>query len=320
MKRRLLFILKTCVSIIIIGFILYKADRKMIAVSLQSFSMLPFLLMVGALILNNLGQVLRWKVLLSESLKGVQTRKLIQYHMIAVFFQSFLPSSMSADLVKGYLLSKATDKSKAYGSVLFARFLGMAVLILFFLLVFLFKPAMILDKGFTREIITGLALISLGCIVIFSKKVSRFLFGRFTRLSQTKIFQKAKAFREELYAYRNNLPVLVLALLLSMAIFILSILAGYYSFKAVGAHIPLLACMIYIPLVYAFMLMPISLNGIGLREGLLLLFLSPWGLTYNLVLTSSVLAYLVIYGMAIIGGIIYLFSDIKGVFRVQEKE
>jgi len=240
--------------------------------------------------------------------------------MVGVFFQSFLPSSMTVEIVKGYQLSKITDGKKAYGSVIFGKIMGISVLFLFFLFIVIFKPEIILKKDFMLQIVWGMTVFFCILGIIFSKKVSRFLFGRFNSLFKRPFFKKIKDFREELYNYRYNFKTLILAGITSVIIFLGSILATYFSFKAVFFNIPFSVCIVYVPVIYMLMMMPISINGIGLREGLMLIFFGPWNLSPKIILSSSLLAYGAIYSFCIIGGLVYMFGDIKGVKGGKEKE
>jgi len=319
-KKRILLLLKILVSLCLITWLLYKADLRAILHSLKGCSLKFFALIYLSIIVNNLAQVFRWRVLLANIAGRPSFLKLLQFHMIGNFFQGFLPSSMSVDIVKGYLLSKTTDPKKAYGSLLFGRIMGIAVLFSFFVWIVAFRPQLILNKGFTTQIVWALIIFMAGCAIVFSKKVSRFIFSRFERLSATGVFRKAKAFREELYNYRYNVKAIALAALLSAVIFISSIISMYFSFRAVFFHVPVLVLMVYVPLIFALMLLPISINGIGLREGLMFMFLGAWGLNREVLLSSSLLAYAVIYSIYLLGGIVYLFSGIKGVKSVEKEK
>jgi len=312
-KKVLSTLAKSLFTLGIMAWLLHKSDRHAIVQQLRDVSFFDFFMIALFVAVNNLGQVLRWQALVRDIAGRVSMFRLLQFHMIAVFFQSFLPSSMSVEIVKGWLLSRITDAKKAYGSVLFGKFMGLFVLFGFFLLILLFRPSLVLDKGFTGKLVWGMSLFLLATVVVFSKKVSRFLFGRFEMLSGNRWFKKAKSFREEIYNYRYRPRAMAQAALFSVVIFLGSILSTYFSFEAVHCPVPLFACMVYMPVIYVLMMMPVSINGIGLREGLLLLFLKPWNLTSEAILSSSVLVYAVIYSFVLLGGLIYLLSGIKGV-------
>ena len=318
-KRILFLFLKIAVSGALVFWLFRKTDFASILQSLRNghpgFALLVFL----PILLMNLGQVVRWYFLIANTAPEVRFAHLVRYHMVGIFFQCFLPSSMSVEIIKGYQLSRITDPKKAFASVVFGKIMGITLLMVFFIGILLFKPDVLREKGVAFRVIWGITLFFAALAVVFSKKASRALFGRFHALFERPLFRKVKAFREALYNYRYGPRALVLSGLASMAIFIGSILGTYYSFLAVGFRIPLIVCTVYVPIVYVMMLMPVSINGIGLREGLMLFFMAHWGLTPQVLLSSSFIAYAAIYGISLCGGLVYLFGGFKGVTRGQEK-
>ena len=61
--------------------------------------------------------------------------------------------------------------------------------------------------------------------------------------------------------------VLALALATSVSLHVVSTLASYASFRALGVDVPLVAVMLLMPMVNLVSQIPISLNGLGVREG-----------------------------------------------------
>jgi hypothetical protein len=51
----------------------------------------------------------------------------------------------------------------------------------------------------------------------------------------------------------------------------------------------------------------------------LFLFFKPWGLTPEILLSSSILSYAAIYGFCLAGGGVYVFSSIRGVWNGRQK-
>ena len=222
---------------------------------------------------------------------------------------------MCVELIKAYQLSKITEPKRAYASVIFGKIVGMTLLMVFFIGVLLFKPDMLPQKGAALRAVLVIILFFGVLVVIFSKKASRLLFGWLGGLLERPVFHHIKVFREALYDYRYGPRALVLAGLASAVIFAGSILATYFSFLAVRSGMPLAVCTVYIPIVYVLMMMPVSINGIGLREGLMLFFMPPWGLTPQALISSSLIVYAAIYGLSLFGGLVYLLGDFKGVSR-----
>jgi uncharacterized protein (TIRG00374 family) len=313
-------ILKIAGSVSLISWMIYKADLSAMMKVVRSADPLFCLAVLGCVIIMNLTQVIRWKILLQGHLDGIGFPKLLQFHMISIFFQSFLPSSFSVDVVKGFLLSKIADSGKAYGSVAFARFTGMVVLFIFMAAVLIVKPELILGQLFSRELLTGLIIVSLVSLIVFSKKVSRFIFGRFPKLSSTAIFLRAKKFREELYIYRKEPIVVLKTILFSVVIHLCTIAGAYFAFRAINVYVSFSVLLVIIPILYATLLLPISINGIGAREGMMLFLLAPWGVNIENILASSLISYVIIYSLCLMGGIVYFFSNVKGVKSVNIPE
>jgi uncharacterized protein (TIRG00374 family) len=315
MRQKIALVLKMGISVSLIGYLLYKADISSTLVQLKSSSVKFIGCIYLAIIAMNLAQVFRWFVLLDRRGTAVSFLNLVKYHLIGVFFQSFLPSSMSREFIKAYQLSKITDKKSAFGSIVFGQIMGFGVLFVFVIAAVIARPEILFNRGYTYHVIGVICLFLFFSSIIFSKKVSRLLFGRFQWFSENPLLKKIKEFREVLYNYRYQYRALGLGLFASVVIFFGSVFSIFFSFKAVFFNIPFLVYMIYVPIIFVLMMIPISVNGIGWREGLLLLFLKPWNITLEVLLSSSALFYAVVYSFALLGGIIYLFSNIKGVRR-----
>jgi uncharacterized protein (TIRG00374 family) len=320
MNRNIQKVLKIAVSLTLIVWMLLKADTNALKQVLREANYVFAFGVFASIAIMNLTQVVRWNILLRSRNAGVKFPKLLKFHMISIFFQSFLPSSFSVDVVKGFLLSKITDSGKAYGSVAFARFIGMIVLFVFMAIVLLVKPELVLGQLFSRELVVALILIFAMSLVIFSKKVSRFIFGRFPKLSSTRFFLRAKAFREDVYVYRKQPSTLVLTVIFSAVIHLCSIFSAYFAFRAINASVPFAVLLVIIPIMYAALLLPVSINGIGAREGILLFLLAPWGVNLEIILASSLITYVAIYSLCLSGGVVYFFSNVKGEQSVKKEK
>ncbi|OGJ90242.1 MAG: hypothetical protein A2487_02785 [Candidatus Raymondbacteria bacterium RifOxyC12_full_50_8] len=319
MKKYITITLQAGFSVLLIYFLIRKADFHSVAGYLRACSFKFIALIYASYILLNIGQVLRWYFLVRNFSSDIRVHKILKYHMAAIFFHGFIPSSMSIELIKGYQLSRLIEGKKAYGSVIFGKVMGVGVLFVFFVCIIAFKPSILMQSAFAKQVIWGMAgFLLLGCLV-FSKKVSRILFGRFSGFFQTGMLKKVKEFREELYNYRYNVRSLLWAALMSAVIYLGSIAATYFSFRAVSINVPFLACTVYIPVIYTLMMLPVSINGIGLRENLLLVFLSEWQVTPDVMVSSSAIMYAILYTFYLAGGLVILFDRLKGVRSGTEK-
>ena len=80
----------------------------------------------------------------------------------------------------------------------------------------------------------------------------------------------------------------------------------YFIFaKALNLPIPFWSFFLIIPLTLFVMMLPVSINGIGLRESIFVLILSPWGIAKPEALALAWLAYGCLVVQGLLGGIVY---------------
>src|SRR5690606_15218003 len=89
---------------------------------------------------------------------------------------------------------------------------------------------------------------------------------------------------------------------------IMTITAVHLIMLAMGLEIGILPMLIVFPLVTLVSMIPISIGGIGLREGAFVFFLSGYSVASIDAVAVSVLYYSTIVFLGIIGGIIFSFS------------
>ena len=77
---------------------------------------------------------------------------------------------------------------------------------------------------------------------------------------------------------------------------------------AIDAPVPAAYFGIAVPMVTLLTLLPVSLNGMGLREGGLVLFLQPLGVPAGTALSLAFLWFLVFTAVSLMGGGVYLFG------------
>ena len=61
-------------------------------------------------------------------------------------------------------------------------------------------------------------------------------------------------------------------LLLSVLVQFSGIIAVYILALGIGQHLPFLSCLIFLPLIILFTTLPVSISGLGVREGAFVLF------------------------------------------------
>lgn len=87
-------------------------------------------------------------------------------------------------------------------------------------------------------------------------------------------------------------PIVLQLLTLSMAVQLVRIVIFFIIFAALGVHVEWLLFMVFIPLLFIIMLMPVSIGGLGVREGALYLFFNPYGVSLEACTAAGLLFHL----------------------------
>jgi hypothetical protein len=85
-----------------------------------------------------------------------------------------------------------------------------------------------------------------------------------------------------------------------------------FAFRLVGAAIQLPVkfsdLLLFVPLLYLAILLPLSVNGIGIRESVFVLFAASWGITSADAVAFSLTVFALNLAGSLVGGVIYWFD------------
>ena len=211
------------------------------------------------LVLGGFAGAASWHLVLRTRLPALAYREAAACHWIGMFFNSFLPSNVGGDAVKGYLVARGKGQTGfIVTSLLLDRALNLGLLLClggFSLLLHLGRPFL------AAGLLALLALSLLGTLA-----AARRLLGGVRRWPRAGLRGKTAAWLEpvfELAAAPSRLLPLLLAALASQ---FLKTLSSLYLVFALGLKIPA-ACVWYvIPLFGVVSALPVSIGGLGVRE------------------------------------------------------
>ena len=251
-NRVLLLLLKLTISSLLLYIVLSRTGIEKVLSTLKDISIPAF---VGAMLLYIFAQFIssvRWKLFLPPQL-GI--RKLFSLYLIGSFFNTILPGLIGGDAVKGFYLYRATrNGSLALASIFMDRYIGLVVLILI--------CSLALPFGFGY--FQGSHIAWTVPIIFFSFVIASFLiFG--LRLGQR--IKLISSFYYYFHTYRNQKDIIAKSMLLSVIIQILGIVSIYLLAHGFNQPIPFTALLVFVPLAILFSTIPVSIAGLGLREG-----------------------------------------------------
>jgi len=309
-KRDFLFFLKIVFSLsLIVLIVLKKAPLREIGASLKEASLWWICLSFSLHSIGLLISAVRWQILIKAQGDQASLGYLAKSYLVGNFFNLFLPTRFGGDVVRvwdGSKPSKSLLKSTAI--VLVERLTGIIVLLCFALGVSLFR----LDVAKELPVIwisLAVGLLGLAAILSFFLPFSVHLIGLLPeRGILIRIKKKIFEFREIILIYRNKKPALFKALFWAFLLQINVILHYYFVGKALSLNIPFFDYFIFIPIVLLILTIPVTINGLGLREFLYISIFALYGIASSGAVSFSVIAdiaFALIIG--ILGGLIYAF-------------
>ena len=313
-KKFFIFVLKFIFSLSIITFILVKKTPiSDIGESIKGAN----LFWIGlSFSLHSLGLFIsayRWQILIHAQGDHVPLGFLAKSYLVGNFFNLFLPSRFGGDVVRiwdGSRHSKSVLKSTAI--VFVERLSGIIVLLIFALGVSLFR----LDIAQRLPVIwisLGVGFLGLSAILCFFLPLTKKLIDK---IPQSGVFGKTKRkifeFREIVFVYKEKKQAFLKALFWAFLLQINVILHYYLVGKALHIDIPLIDYFIFIPIVLIILTIPVTINGLGLREALYMTIFAAYGILNSSAVSFSLVADIAFtFIIGIIGGIIYAFRKQK---------
>jgi len=282
--------IKLIASILLIILILWKFPVSEIIANLQNakigWLLLAFLLSEFVI----LSQAFRWHYLLIvPKEQKPEFTALLKYTIVGYFFNLFAPGGLGGDAYRSIALGKAHNViAGSVASVFVARILGLVALCLLFWLALPYSEQIPEQAIWFMAVATFFLLVFCFCIVF-----NPFNMG------------KLKAFADKLREYKKYPLRLLAAMFGSLFMQILVVFMQVALFKSVGISVPLAFVFAILPVTILIATIPISFNGIGVREWSMLS-LTAYAINSEQLLASLLLGYAVIILQAVQGAIFYI--------------
>jgi uncharacterized protein (TIRG00374 family) len=145
------------------------------------------------------------------------------------------------------------------------------------------------------------------CLLLFNRGLAR----RFRFVEQFLNFfhlgEKVRRIYDGLHGFKHRRSVVAKAMLLSVVGQSLGIVVLYGTAMALGARAPIVYFFLLVPVVHLVSMLP-SLNGLGIREGAYIYFLSPY-VGREVAAAVGVLWLALLLLLSFIGGVIYFLRS-----------
>ena len=252
---------------------------------------------------------------------GIETpfKDLLKYYLIGMFFNLFAPGTVGGDVSRIFYLvrddeahaeGRAVTTTHAAISVLMDRAIGMIVLVWVGAAGLLLFPEYAVPPT-VRSITLLLAAGFVGAVLLLP--LVRRLLPEDGHPTVVKI-------RLALRSYRTQWRALAVAAVLSLMVHLIQAGMHLVMGRALGLDVPYSFCLIVYPLVGTFAAIPVSLNGLGLREGGYIYLLAVIGIGSEKGIAFGLLLFLIVALDSLVGGVLFLLQKSpKAVGVIAEK-
>jgi uncharacterized protein (TIRG00374 family) len=314
--RRILFqSIKILVSLALIVFLLYKISPSKLAAHLRGVN--PFVLSagVGVFFLSSFLGSIQWHLLLRAGSIEIPFSKSFRLYFVGLFFNNFLPANVGGDAVKIYDVARiGNDPYQVFAITLLDRIIGITGLCILAVA----ASCIALGRGGGYRIISYL-IIFIACIApVFALVLNRRLSGGvrnlFGRIQFRGLGERFHYVFGQLGSFARLRALLGRLTLLAVVVQSMRVATHILVGTALGVDLAPMALVyfyVFVPLLGLVMILPISVNGLGVREGTGVLLFAQIGISSEQALLMEFITYVVMVLVSLIGGVFFLVRHVR---------
>ena len=303
--------LQLLVSAGVLAFLIWQIDvRKTIDLIASSNGW--YLLAAYAIFLaTTVGMAWRWQALLASKGLHEPLTWLTKLYFMGYAAGQVLPTSIGGDTVRiaAHARRRPDAKAEAAGAVLMERVVGSAgtlVLVAIGLVLAIgrynnIREVVILEIALSVALVLALSL-------MFSRRTNVWLQERG---GTRRLARGFRALWEALHGYRSQPRALLLVLAATVVLQFIRILAIWLCGEAVGIDVSPLVYIVMGPLLFLVMLIPFTINGLGVREAFFIAFLGRFGVDADAAFATGFLFYAVTVATSLPGAAIMLWESVR---------
>ena len=303
-KKKYLKAGKLIFSLSLLAYLFSQVKLNILWTQLKELNIYVLVLAFGILLVQCTLSSFKWKIILTAEDRSVPFRFLLKSYLIGNFIGLFLPTSFGGDLYRIYTLKEYNkDYLQNTSSVLFDRISGLFALA---------SISVISISFFYQDIIKYKYLILYFIsICIFWILSSNYTIDRL-KANNKKPFTQVTRILESFHKYRDNKRILFLCLLISFIFQSNIVILNKFYCHSLNIDIPISYLFMVIPIIYLTEAIPISINGLGVRESAFVFFFTQKGVMPEKALAVGLLVITIRYGFSILfGGSLFLGEMVR---------
>jgi glycosyltransferase 2 family protein len=309
MKKLIVTLTKTIIAISLLGYLFSQIDWNTFLSAIKNANI--FYIITSALMayLGVYISILKWDIFLKNYGIFISKLKLYSVYSISAFFNNFLPTTIGGDFYRVVKLNEKfkDTKKEIIASIVLERGFGFLSLFLInFLLIPFYFEYLITNKSFL--LIQILILFAFIGIVIFIFKYN-FLIKLKKRIIKRDILIINK-FHSLVLSIKDikNIKTILYGLFNSLLFCLIIAIARYILFLAFGLQVDFVYILLVSSITQIVGILPISLNSIGVTEGLSVFLFSLIGVPIEISLIIALIGRVSLLATSSLGGLFYFFD------------
>lgn len=321
MKSAALTALRVGISLVLLGWLLW-ANRNSFSEmhDIEVARLGPAALVFAASTLLGGWQ---WTLIMRRAGLTVRPARLQAMYWVGLFFNNFLPGNVGGDLVKISDVAVQTGQAaRAVAGTLLDRMLGLSALVSV-----AFVAAAILGDQTPAglpwwALIVLVSAVVLASLALLSGRLGRASLALHDRLRRGAGSGRLASLLGELKTWRADKGFVVRVALLALLVQSLRVLT--HVLVAEAMHIELgvtriLQLYVLVPVLGVAVVLPISFNGLGVREFVATRLMPQIGIVAEQALAMQLVTYLVQVAVSLIGGAVFVVMMVQGRLRLRRK-
>lgn len=315
MRRPARLALQLVVSGGLLAYLLWLVDVGRTASLVASSNPAHLVTALAIFLVTTWGMSWRWQLLLAS--KGIHEPLgwLTKLYFVSYAAGQVLPTSIGGDAVRivEHARRRPTAKGEAAAAVLMERVVGATATLV------LVAIGLVAVAGRFESVrlvvwieLAFAALIAAATVLLFSRRTSRHLvetvfpLGRRLRLEHP-----LRSLYVALHEYRSRPGVLAVVLATTLAVQLPRFFAIWLCGEAVGVGVSPLPYLLLGPLLLLVVMVPFTINGLGVREAFFIAFLAQFGVSADAALATGFLYFAVTVATSLPGGFILLWRSVR---------
>jgi uncharacterized protein (TIRG00374 family) len=310
LRGQLFDIAKVLISLGLIVWVFSRVNLAEVAGQLASANLWLFLAALALYLVAIAVNGLKWQVLLRAQGVSVPLRAVLEFLFIGFFFNNLLPANVGGDVMRGYGLARYTERAAAAAvSVIVDRIVG--------LLAYMSTAGLaaivavnITGRADLRSVewvaVVALLVLALGFGTLLSRRlralISRFFGWRWLAPLAPIWGRISDAFN----AYRFRYGALALAFGIALLGILCTTLVNWLLSQSMQGLMPLMAILLFNPIIALVLMVPISIGGIGVSQNAYPFFYGLAGVPADHALAVSLLMQVVVILGGLPGGFFWL--------------